>query len=863
MSHQTMTSETAATATLSRRSFLKWTAALGGTAALASGGLHFGLKKAEAAPQAAPTADKWVAAACWHNCGGRCLIKANVVGGVITRVKTDDTHPDSVEFPQQRGCQRGRAQRGQIMGADRLKYPMKRAHWAPGGGDKSLRGKDTWVRISWDEALDIVASETKRISAKYGFNSIYAPGGSEIQRTLALAGGYVENYGSTSRGAWRQGQMPITGTTAGVEMNDRLDLPNARLIVMWGNNPGWSAGGLPAYNFLQAKRAGVKFIFVDPFLNPTASIMADEWIPIRPGTDTTMLLAMAYVMLTEDDPKTNPLIDWDFLNRCTVGFDKDHMPEGADPKENFKDYVLGVLDGQPKTPEWASLICGVPVEKIRSFTREVAITKPATVLFGWNMARMEKAQHVCLATIAVGAMTGNMGKPGAAFGISCHTSASNGGPMLATFGGSGIPAIKNPMTQYKLCSNEHWKAIVEGKYTAGKGPKKDINIQMIYHGGSSKLNQTQAINRGVEAHRKVEFVVTHQFSLNTNAKYSDVVLPITSAWERPNTFLTGNREIVIWTSQVIEPMFEAKSDLWIAREVGKRLGLDVNQIDPVSDNQQVYNQLAGAKVAKPDGSGMELLVTITDADIAEMGVTGKPQTGRITIKEFREKGIYQVPRKFGDKLTYIHNKAFREDPVKNKLATKSGKLSIHCQELADIVTNAGWNQGHPIAIYEPATEGYEATFSDFQKQIKGKYPLQLANIHYPRRVHSVMDNVPALREAWGQSLMMNPYDAEYRGLQQGDTVRVFNSNGSVLRHVQVTPFAMPGVVFLGEGAWAEFDADGDDKAGATNTLCGDYASGPDIESWQACIAQVEKSSKVLPDDYTWPQRIPLPEAKNV
>ena len=113
----------------------------------------------------------------------------------------------------------------------------------------------------------------------------------------------------------------------------------------------------------------------------------------------------------------------------------------------------------------------MPVDKIRSFTREVATTKPATVLFGWNMARMEKAQHVCLATIAVGAMTGNMGKPGAAFGISCHTSASNGGPMLATFGGAGIPAIKNPMTQYKLCSNEHWKAIVEGKYTAGKGPK--------------------------------------------------------------------------------------------------------------------------------------------------------------------------------------------------------------------------------------------------------------------------------------------------------------------------------------------------------------------------------------------------------
>ncbi len=122
---------------LNRRSFLKWSAALGGTAALA-GGLGYGLKAVKAAAENAATDEgKWVPAACWGNCGGRCLNVAYVEDGVVTRQKTDDTHPDSPDYPQQRGCSRGRSQRQRVFGADRLKYPMKRAHWAPGGGDKS------------------------------------------------------------------------------------------------------------------------------------------------------------------------------------------------------------------------------------------------------------------------------------------------------------------------------------------------------------------------------------------------------------------------------------------------------------------------------------------------------------------------------------------------------------------------------------------------------------------------------------------------------------------------------------------------------------------------------------------------------
>ncbi|AKL94355.1 anaerobic dimethyl sulfoxide reductase chain A [Clostridium aceticum] len=847
---------------MNRRSFLKWSAAT--SAALMVTGYESELSEVSAAEADSILSKKgeWVSAACWHNCGGRCLNKAYVVDGVVIRQKTDDTHPDSIDFPQQRACARGRSQRKQVFGADRLKYPMKRKHWAPGGGQKELRGKDQWVRISWNEALDIVSSETTRIKESYGNQSIYLVHGAdgrsgEMRAPFALYGGYVEKYGSRSRGAWARAMQPIMGIHQKQHaLNDRMDILNAKLIVLWGNNPAWNSGSYAMNNLLRAKEAGIKIISIDPFYNTTASVLADEFIPIRPATDTPMLLAIAYVLITEDSPE-KPLIDWDFLNRCTVGFDSEHMPQGADPKENFKDYVLGTYDNQPKTPEWASEICGTPADKIRSFANELGSTKPATVLFGWNSARIEKGQHVCLAQTTVGAMTGNMGIAGGCFSCSAQEPSTNGGPALVRAGSTGVSELENPLKQPKLSSAEHWDAILTGKYTDGVGAKKDIDVRMIYHSHSSTLNQTNNANKGIKAHRKVEFVVTNQYVLNPNAAYSDIVLPITTMWERFGNVTAGNRETLIWARKVIEPLFESKDDYWIAKELGKRWGIDSLQIQHISDEQIIFNQIAGAQVIKPDNSGYEPLVTITDDDIKAWGVEGKPQIGRITLDEFKEKGIYQVERKKDDKFVYIHNKKFRENPEENPLSTKSGKIEIHCQELADMVTKAGWNKGNPIAIYEPATHGYEATFKNWNKKIKGRYPLQLCSIHGQRQTHSVMGNVPWLREAFPYELYMNTIDAKARGFSEQDVVRVFNEHGSLLRRLHITERVMPGVVLLPQGSWIEIDDNGNCRGGSANMLTGDYPSGPDIESFQACIVDVEKYNKELEPDHKWKQRIVL------
>jgi anaerobic dimethyl sulfoxide reductase subunit A len=853
---------------LSRRSFLGWSAAATGTAVLLgsqTGLIQLGDGTASAA---APAQEgKWVSAACWHNCGGKCLNKALVREGVVIRQKTDDTHPDSPDTPQQRGCARGRSQRQQVLGADRLKYPMKRKNWAPGGGKKELRGIDEWERISWDEALDLVAGELKRIKGEVGNKGFVMP---RINSKLMNAyGGAMTTWGVGSDGSWPQVEQQMTGGS--LQQNDRLDWRNARLIVLWGSNPAWSSAGSPAYNLLQAKKAGAKIICVDPMYGATHQMLADEWIPVRPGTDAALLLGMAHHMITEG------LYDKEFIKKYTVGFDYLSMPSGTDFKENFKDYVLGTHDKMPKTPEWASEICGTDPDVIRHFATEICSVKPMIWTSTPAPARTHRGEQFCQAFLTVGWMTGNVGISGGGVWKAYHSNQSYGSRTLVSAGGTGAAGVANPVFPYagygfadpdkdnwwSPAYEELYDAILKGQYHRGVHGMEKCDIRAIYSirtsGGGNFLNQSANINKGIEAIRKVEFFVTSDIVLSTVSKYADIVLPETTWWEKVGTVASGNPEAIVVNKQVIEPRFEARDGEWIERELAKRLGLDPLKVHSVDMQQQFFNQIAGAKVMKKDGSGMEPLVTITDADIAAMKATGKPQQGRISMAELLEQGVYQVERREGDNFGFIAMKAFRDDPVKNPLKTKSGKLEIHCQSLANKIAQYGFSKCAPIAQYTPPEEGYETTFADFKAKKKGEFPLQLFTIHYPRRSHSTFDNIRQLREAFPQEFYMNPADAAERGIKEGDTVKITSPHGAVIRPVYLTERIMPGVVTLPQGAWVERDEKTlICKAGATNVLSGTHLTGQGEEPWNTVNVQVEKwTGETLAPDVTWPQRIML------
>jgi anaerobic dimethyl sulfoxide reductase subunit A len=853
---------------ISRRSLIKWSSAATALAALP---ISRGLK-AQAKRQDATASEDgrgvWKPAACWHNCGGRCVNKALVVDGVVERQKSDDTHVDSPDYPQQRACLRGRSQRQQVFGADRLRYPMKRKNWAPGGGDRTMRGRDRWVRISWDEALDIVAGETKRIKQTYGNESIWVTGlnGNHYFNVYSLYGGFTSDWGTTSWGAWKDtpGYMGVHDGWVNFGTNDRMDLRKSQLIILWGVNPAWSSPGNPTYHYQQARLAGAKFISIDPSYTSTCELLDADWIPVNPGTDHALALGIMYALLEEDDPATNPLIDWDFLHRCTVGFDRDHMPHGAKPNDNFKDYLLGTYTKQPKSPEWAAKICGVAPKVIRQLARQIGGTERVALITGWAPARIHNGEGWVQAFSTLGFMTGHMGRSGSMTGVNCHFAAGNGGPRLVNRGSDGLPSFPNPIKN-NINHNEINRALNEGTFRQRGVGDKSIDIQMMFHSFNATMQTRANINQGIEALReKVEFIVTPAYVLQTCAKYSDVVLPVTTEWEREGTILNpSNRDVLIAAVNITPPLYEAKSDQWIAKELAKRLGLDADKIFPISEKQQFFNMLQGATVVDEDGKTVRPLLTITEADIAEWGVVGQTQEGKITLKEFLTVGSYQIARSANDNYGYIAYQDFVRDPQKYPRPTESGKFEIYCRKLTEVSREYGWSEVPPVPEYIAAAKGYEESFSDWDKSIKGQFPFQLYNPHYLRRSHSTLDNVPWLREAWPSPVYLNKSDAAKLAIRHGDTVLISNASGKTLRPAYLTETMKPGVIGLPHGGWFEPDEkNGVDLAGADNSVSEQVATGFGTSGWNTVLCNIEKwTGAPLIADAQWPQRIVLSEAK--
>ena len=863
---------------ITRRGLLKWTGLTAiGTAALGTTGCA-GFDQTDLAETGEGTEEDpgtWIPCNCWADCGSKGFNKALVKNGEVVRMGTDQSHDDSPDCPQLRACARGRALRGMIFGADRIKYPMKRKNWQPGGGENAhgeLRGKDEWERISWDEALDLIAGEIKRVLDTSGNEGILLPGGVpqrtgdfDIGRMMYMMGGCLEQTGSVSSGAWTEIKNRIG---LAEDVNDRMDLRSSELIVLWASNPAWSRAGVQTYDYMQCKAAGTKFISVDVNYNSTARVLTDEFIGIRPGTDCAMMLAMCYVLLTQDNPEKDPLIDWDFLERCCIGFDADHMPEGADPKDNFFDYVLGTYDKTPKTPARASEICGTPAESIEKLALEVARTERCAIIMSPAPARTSSGSQMCQALMCLGAMAGLIGKPGCcaacdkghAWELGGYSTIFKGGGMLGeprngTLG--SIEYIPNPLNDKKVDLNEMWTSIVyDQEYTGLDGNKYKNPTHLIYDRHENFLNQGAGLMLGIEAYRKVDTVIAQNLVMTTTCKYADIVLPVSSMWERFGDFTVAYREQMIWTSQVCDPLFECKSDPEIALELADRLGVDKNVLRPVSEKQNVVNMVAAAQVSANADDTWENLVSITEEDLAELGVEGTPQEGRIPILDFKRQGIYTIERSEGDGRNYVPMEAFRKDPENNPVKSESGKMEFYCQAFVDAVDNWGFAEVPPIAKYIPAVEGYEDTFSNWETKEKGEYPFQIISWHILRHSHSTFADVPNLREAFDHPLYMNPVDAEQLGLETGETVLITSKWGKCLRPLMVIDTIMPGVLAMGQGAWVEIDEEtGIDMAGSMNVLCGPKLTPTGYQSYNSTIVRVDKwDGEPLQPDYLWEAR---------
>jgi len=739
-----------------------------------------------------------------HNCGGRCLLIAHVQDGMITRLDTDD-RPDTLAAPQLRACVRGRAYLRRQYHPDRLMTPLKRS---------GRRGGGEFSPISWGEVLDTVAAQFERVKRQYGSSALFVPygtgsynqlNGSHVARRLMnLYGGCLGIYNSYSWAATNLATPTVYGTL--VTGNQRQDWLNAKYIIMWGWNPAEMRDGTNSDYFVKlAREAGARVVCIDPRHSLSAAALADEWIPIRPGTDAAMMSAMAYVMFTEG------LYDAEFVRTHCVGFDAGQMPvEGV---ESYSDYILGARDGLPKTPQWAESITAVPGGTIARIAREYATSKPSVLYQGYGMQRRAYGEQVVRAGCVLAAITGNVGVPGGwASGLGLQ--APDGGGLWTVF-----PTGENPV-KAEIPVFLWTEACLRGKsMTAADGvrgaERLDNDIKLIYAVATNCLiNQHADINRTADILRdetKVEFIVVQDNFLTSSGRFADIILPACTqfeTWGVEDGWKYGDE--VILQPKLVEPPGECKSDYRICAELAERLGIGDAFTEGRDERMWVkYCLDEFRRIRFPE------LPTLEEFIEQNLGAWTRPAT-RPAIA-------------FAD---------FRRDPEKFPLKTPSGKIEIFSKQLYDL--------GNPEEI--PAVPKYiqewESPFApyhcegDSPKQSPVKrdtptlkeiasppttsrndmYPLQAIGHHTLHRVHSTHGNNDWLEEAFPQRVFINPIDASARGVHDGDEVKVYNERGTLVLPCRVTPRIMPGVVDIPQGAWYEPDKDGVDYGGNINVL---------------------------------------------
>ncbi len=770
----------------------------------------------------------------------------------------------------------GTSARQWVYSPNRVNYPYKRVDWNPNGErHPENRGKSGYVRISWDEAIDILTSEIKRVQETYGPSALsghlcaHCEWGSfhyffsDFFRFTNIIGntwrfGTPQSWeGWISGAGFMYGYIPQMGILPAEDTLQDIS-KDSELIVLWGNDiitKTMYMGIDTSRPFVFWRELGKKVVVIEPYFNDTGAAFADKWIPIIPGTDAALAAAIAYLWITKGT------YDKEYVDTHTVGFDEEHLPQGAPAEHSFKsflltttegipkapagysfkNYILGISDGIPKTPQWAEQITGVPSRIINELANEWASKPTSSFCMHGGACRRAYAHEWSRFMVALQAMQG-LGKPGvnmigsftnlcgpydkrqvgpfgyADGGVNIVANKAYTGGLLLDF--DGTSKYKNPVIQHavenlidKIVLNppQKWR----GGQVINRGPidlwaeheypaKGCSEIKMVWARGGSGENYPDINNREIRTYQspKIETVVIQSPMFDRDCRLADLVLPVTTNFERQDMTEPGkagefippsvvNQRCAIYHQQCIPPVGESKSDYEILSLVAEKLG--VNDKYNEGNNQEGWLRKFFAKTNIP-----------------------------MSFEEFKEKGYYVWPF-LEDYKPCKQMQPFYENPEKNPLFTPSGKIEIFSQ-----VIYKEWGADNPeippIPHYIPEWEGR------YDKPMLEKYPLQLLTPHPKFRYHGKYNDAGWLSEIYKvkgpdgyqyEPVVMNIEDAKARGLKKGDIVRVFNDRGQILCGVVISKRITSGVVRIAYGSWwdmLEMNPGAIDRGGNANML---------------------------------------------
>jgi biotin/methionine sulfoxide reductase len=695
-----------------------------------------------------------------------------------------------------------------VYAKNRVTEPMVRKGWlhSPRGAPGGVRGADEFVAVSWDEALDLVAGEVARVREQYSNSAIF--GGSYgwasagrlhhartlLHRFLWAIGGATLQTTNYSFGAAMLLLPHVLGNIDAVAGNVtewREIFAHTERFIAFGGLPSknWkvASGGAGLHGFADhaasARASEIAFTSISPMCDDGVAAFGATWQPIRPNSDTALILALAYVV------NERGAVDHAFLERYCTGGDR------------FLAYVDGRTDGQPKSPAWAAPLTGIAPETIVALA-ESLIGKRTLFTASWALQRAENGEQPFWALIALAALLGQLGLPGCGVGFGYGSINSTGSEAFRT------PAFGMPARSHAGDLSIPVARVADMLLDPGGSFEFDgqtltyPDVHMVYWAGGNPFHHHQDLFRLRDAFAKPDTIVVHEPWWTATARHADIVLPATTPLERNDIGGSSRDPFLFAMQRAIEPYAQARNDFDIFGALAERLGVRQAYDDGLDENTWLRSIYATARKR-----------------LAERDIPAPP------FEEFWRDGYLRVPV---PEKAVTPLAAFRADPVAAALATPSGKVELFSQTVADF----GYADvpGHPFWIEPREWLG---------SPLAARFPLHMVSTQPADKLHAQMDGSrESLRGkvAGRNELWMHPADARARDLTDGSVVRVYNDRGALLAGLRITGDIIPGVVRLPTGAWFDPAANGErlDKHGNPNAVTQDIGTS---RLGQGCAAQ--------------------------